>query len=70
MLWQDESFDRSIRNMRDLENTINYLHHNPVRWKLVESPEQYRWSSLRAIYSGEGKYGGRFDLPYVAERMR
>jgi len=42
MLWQDESFDRSIRNMRDLENTINYLHHNPVRWKLVESPEQYR----------------------------
>jgi REP element-mobilizing transposase RayT len=70
MLWQDESFDRSIRNSRDLENTIDYLHHNPVRWKLVESPEQYRWSSLRTIYSGEEKYRGWFDLPYVAERMR
>jgi REP element-mobilizing transposase RayT len=69
MLWQEESFDRSIRNSRDLENTIDYLHHNPVRWKLVESPEQYRWSSLRTIYSGEEKYRGWFDLPYVAERM-
>jgi hypothetical protein len=69
-LWQDESFDRSIRNGRDLENTIDYLHHNPVRWKLVEFPEQYRWSSLRTIYSGDEKYRGWFDLPYEAERRR
>ena len=69
-LWQDESFDRLIRNGRDLEETIDYIHHNPVRWKLVERPEQYRWSSLRTIYSGGERYRGWFDLPYVTEGGR
>ncbi len=67
MLWQGESYDRTIRGERDLEETIDYIHHNPVRWNLVESPEQYRWSSLRTIYSGEEKYCGWFDLPYVSK---
>ena len=66
-LWQDESFDRTIRNERDLEVTIEYMHHNPVRWRLVQYPEQYRWSSLRTIYSGREEYRGWFDLPYVTE---
>ncbi len=61
-LWQDESYDRVIRGGADLEETIDYIHHNPVRWELVSSPEQYRWSSLRTIYSGEKKYYGWFDL--------
>jgi REP element-mobilizing transposase RayT len=60
-LWQKESFDRTIRSGMDLKNAIDYLHHNPVRWNLVESPEQYRWSSLRTIYSGEEKYRGWLD---------
>jgi putative transposase len=64
-MWQKEAYDRTIRNQRDLEETIDYLHHNPVRWKLVDSPEKYRWSSLRTIYSGEDKYRGWFDLPMV-----
>ncbi len=63
-LWQEEIFDRVIRNRRDLEETIVYVHNNPVRWKLVEIPEQYRWPSLRTVYSGEEKYRGWFDLPY------
>jgi putative transposase len=62
-LWQHESFDRTIRNERDLEETIDYLHHNPVRPELVQCPEQYRWSSLRTIYSGRDEYRGWFDLP-------
>ena len=65
VLWQDESYDRTIRDERDLENTIEYVHNNPVRWKLVRYPEQYRWSSLRTIYSGDEKYRGWFDLPYA-----
>ncbi len=69
-LWQDESYDRTIRGGRDLEITIEYLHNNPVRWKLVEFPEQYRWSSLRTIDSGDEKYRGWFDLQYVGERNR
>ena len=66
MLWQGESYDRIVRDMRDLENKVDYVHHNPVRWKIAEYPEQYRWSSLRTIYSGEEKYQGWFDLPYVS----
>jgi putative transposase len=61
-LWQRESFDRTIRNEDDLETTIDYIHHNPVRWELVVVPEQYRWSSLRTIYSGKEKYSGWFDF--------
>jgi putative transposase len=67
MLWQSESYDRTIRNARDLEETIDYVHHNSIRWKLVESPEQYRWSSLRTIYSGQNQYSGWFDLPIATE---
>jgi REP element-mobilizing transposase RayT len=61
-LWQRESYDRTIRSARDFENTIDYIHHNPVRWKLVLAPELYRWSSLRTIYSGDEKYRGWFDM--------
>ena len=67
-LWQSESYDRTIRNECDLENTIDYLHHNPVRWGLVDSPQKYRWSSMRTIYSGEGKYRGWFDIKYTSAK--
>ena len=61
-LWQSESYDRTIRSQYDLDNTIDYLHNNPVRWGLVDCPEHYRWSSLSTIYSGDEKYRGWFDL--------
>ena len=31
-VWVSESFDRIIRDDRDLDNVIDYIHHNPVRW--------------------------------------
>ncbi len=68
-LWQGESYDRTIRDERDLEETVDYIHHNPVRRKLVEVPEQYDWSSLRTIYSGEDRYQGWFDLPWASKRV-
>jgi REP element-mobilizing transposase RayT len=60
-LWQDESYDRTVRNEKDLENLIDYIHGNPVRWKLVERPEDYPWSSAGTIYSGKREYAGWFD---------
>ena len=62
-LWQSESFDRTIRNDKDLVETIDYIHHNPVRWSLVERPEEYCWSSAHTLYSGDQKYAGWLDLP-------
>jgi len=64
-LWKNESFDRIIRNKRDLDEVIDYIHHNPVRWNLVKFPEQYRWSSAHTIYSGGERYRGWLDLPPI-----
>ena len=60
-VWLKESFDRLIRGDKDLAEVIDYIHHNPVRWKLVGRPEEYRWSSLNTIYSGREEYRGWFD---------
>ncbi len=32
---------------------LRYIHRNPVRRGLVESPDQWRWSSFRAYSFGE-----------------
>ncbi len=60
--WQAESFDRIIRGEQDLDETVDYIHHNPVRRGLVERPDDYRWSSLNTIYSGKSAYAGWFEL--------
>jgi len=36
---------------------LKYIHHNPVRAKLSETPSRYRWSSDRAYRSGRGGDG-------------
>lgn len=43
--WQEESYDRLVRNDRELERIRFYIEHNPVR--LVQEAEQYRWSSAQ-----------------------
>jgi len=61
-IWLRESFDRTIRNQRDLENAVEYVHCNPVRWRLTDDPAKYRWSSAYTIYSGDDKYRGWLNL--------
>jgi len=34
---------------------INYIHSNPIRANLVESTEDYRWSSFHAFYRNENE---------------
>ena len=60
--WQAEYFDRIVRGEKDLEEVIDYIHHNPVRRGLVDKPEDYRWSSLQTIYSGNQAFTDWFDL--------
>jgi REP element-mobilizing transposase RayT len=40
-LWQDESFDRIVRNQAELDEKLNYIYTNPVRAELVEDPSEY-----------------------------
>jgi len=40
-LWQDESYDRIVRDQQELEEKIKYMFLNPVRVGLTTEPESY-----------------------------
>lgn len=44
-LWQQSFYDRIIRSDKQLWDTIEYIHNNPVAGGLVETPEAYDFSS-------------------------
>ena len=41
IVWQDERYDRIMRNHQEFVNTWNYIRENPVKANLVETPEDY-----------------------------
>jgi REP element-mobilizing transposase RayT len=43
--WQDESYDHWVRNDRERNSIIRYIHHNPVSAGLAAAPEDWPWSS-------------------------
>ncbi|MCU1337471.1 MAG: hypothetical protein JWO19_3052 [Bryobacterales bacterium] len=46
--WQEEYFDRVVRNEAEFSQIRRYIEWNPVAATLVAQPEQYRWSSAYA----------------------
>jgi putative transposase len=48
--WQDECFDHWIRDQQDFERIVRYVEWNPVAAGLVESSEQWPWSSAKASF--------------------
>ncbi len=42
-VWQDESFDRAMREVENVRGKIEYILGNPVRAGLVTNPLEYRW---------------------------
>jgi putative transposase len=42
-LWQEESFDRAMREVENVRGKIEYILGNPVRAGLVQNPFDYRW---------------------------
>ena len=45
--WQHESYDLVVRDNDELENTLWYILFNPVKAKLVNEWEQWKWSYCR-----------------------
>ena len=43
--WQDESFDRWVRNPKEFERIRAYIERNPVTAGLAHNPEDWPWSS-------------------------
>lgn len=42
-VWQEESFDRAMREVDNTRGRIEYIQGNPVRAGLVDDPAKYRW---------------------------
>jgi putative transposase len=52
-VWQRRFYDFNVWSARKRIEKLVYMHRNPVRSKLVEEPEQWRWSSFRYYAYGE-----------------
>ena len=46
-------FERYLRSWEKVVETVEYVHHNPVRRGLVDRSTEWVWSSAR-WYAGEG----------------
>lgn len=49
--WQEETFDRNVRNQQEFDRILAYIEHNPVKAGLATVPEGFLWSSARARLS-------------------
>ena len=47
--WQDESYDRWVRDTREFERIANYIEMNPVSAGLCATPEDFPWSSAGRV---------------------
>ncbi len=45
-VWQNRFWDHIIRNEEDLRRHIDYVHYNPVKHGLVNSPKDWRFTSF------------------------
>jgi type I restriction enzyme R subunit/putative DNA methylase len=54
-VWHREYWDRFIRNEDHFRQTVEYIHFNPVKAKLVEKAEDWMWGSASVM----GKYANR-----------
>jgi putative transposase len=46
--WQKRFYDFNVYSKKKHIEKLRYMHRNPVTRKLVESPDQWKWSSYRA----------------------
>ena len=51
--WQARVYDFNVWTERKRVEKLRYIHRNPVKRGLVESPELWRWSSFRWYCYGE-----------------
>jgi putative transposase len=51
-VWQPRYYGFNVWSRKKVEEKLNYMHANPVRAGLVESPAQWPWSSARWYLEG------------------
>ncbi len=49
-VWQQGFYDRTMRDIKEINQWLEYMHWNPVKKKLVKSPGEYEFSSYHQYY--------------------
>lgn len=52
-VWQRRFVPFNVYTARKRIEKLDYMHHNPVKRRLVSSPDQWPWSSFRFYYLGD-----------------
>ena len=62
--WQGRFWDHVIRDDKDLENHLHYIHFNPVKHGYVDNPGKWDHSSFRGwVKRGLYPHGIKWDEP-------
>jgi putative transposase len=65
--WQEESYDRLVRDGREFERIRRYIENNPVRAGLVTEATEYRWSSVAGATWGSSADPGVRPTAFVSK---
>ncbi len=68
LLWQRRFFDRALRTVKEYNEKVAYIHHNPVKVGLVQRAEDWPWSSARE-YTGTLRQTGTQHPILPVDRM-
>eukprot|EP01136_Pigoraptor_vietnamica_P033775 Opistho-1_new@96982 len=49
--WQEESYDRLVRDREELHRILNYVLNNPVKAGLCKAKKDWKWSYIKEIYN-------------------
>lgn len=69
-VWQKRFWEHTIRDDRDFRMHLDYIHLNPVKHGLTDTPEDWPWSSFHRYVQMEWyepDWHGRVDLPGTVE---
>ena len=53
-VWQKSFYDFNIYTEKKLREKLDYMHNNPVKWRLVDEPGDYLYSSYRNYFGNDG----------------
>ncbi len=63
--WQDRFDDLLLTSSKQFEIKLNYIHFNPVKSVLVDTPEEWAYSSYRDWLNRDGSRGIVFDFEWI-----
>lgn len=64
-VFQDRFKSEAVEDERYLMSVIRYVHYNPIKANMVESPEHYLWSSYQWYMDPDEEEGKLVDAQYI-----